>query len=875
MRRSKGLFLLFVMAFFVSACVESKSGGEDEADSTLDLSNDALLEDQSIAELDLVSDADLESDLTDFSTDALDQDSSDGQLELTDQSDQSDASDFVEPVRPAACDLSAIYVSAMRGNANNNGAEATPLATLEQASLLARERQGHQSICVEAGRYPLQATWTLEAVDSDVSYYALGGRVQLTGGVELDLSGFAPLNSDDPAFLRVPESARPHVWVAHLPSLGLEDFGVLRRRGFGASGNASALELRVDGELFELARWPNADVTNTWNPTDDAVVSGDLFGQERVFTYLGTTAVDNADDGFPNYMTEVDGENWYLYHCSWTWEDTTPRYWVVSQVDPRVSASCWPTTVTSWVGAGNTPNVIPALNPLGTNADLRESLIARNSPPDMATEGLVRTGDVLTSTQFNFPGDRWQAWSQAPELWVNGLFANYWASNALPASITDGVVTLGEEASYGVNPSMPFYVFNLLEELDIPGEFYLERQSGRLYLWPGQTPSRIEASVMEQPLLQLNQVTDLRFEGFDFDMARSTLIEGDGLERVVFADCSIADSGGNGASIEGRESGFEYSTFANLGGVGVSLRGGARESLTPGNNFVRDSVAYNFGRWGWTYHPAVSLAGCGNTIEHNHFYQAPHSAILFSGNEHHIAYNEIDHVVLKSNDAGAIYVGRDWGYRGNILEHNHIHHIESIFGSSHGIYLDDSVSGMTLRYNLIHDINGHTTMAGGGRDHTIVSNILVEAEGGAHFCDRRAVVKAAEGEGSWDFLDRLQAIFESYRHGTPLNHQAEPWLSAYPRLAQVPNDWSQLNGSHWLEPEGNVFTNNLYWNTSTMIVDGSWGGSGCASHYTDTQGNLEADPLFVGGDDYHLQPNSPAYSMPGFTVIDLDAVGPR
>ena len=45
-------------------------------------------------------------------------------------------------------------------------------------------------------------------------------------------------------------------------------------------------------------------------------------------------------------------------------------------------------------------------------------------------------------------------------------------------------ITLARDASYAVRPGDRYYVQNLLEELDSPGEWYLDRRSSTLYFWP-------------------------------------------------------------------------------------------------------------------------------------------------------------------------------------------------------------------------------------------------------------------------------------------------------------------------------------------------------------------------------------------------------
>ena len=68
--------------------------------------------------------------------------------------------------------------------------------------------------------------------------------------------------------------------------------------------------------------------------------------------------------------------------------------------------------------------------------------------------------------------------------------------------------------------------------------------------------------------------------------------------------------------------------------------------------------------------PAVSLQGVGNRATCNLIDNAPHQAISFGGNEHLIEFNEIHSVCFESNDAGAIYSGRDWTMRGTVIRNN-------------------------------------------------------------------------------------------------------------------------------------------------------------------------------------------------------------
>ncbi len=220
------------------------------------------------------------------------------------------------------------------------------------------------------------------------------------------------------------------------------------------------------------------------------------------------------------------------------------------------------------------------------------------------------------------------------------------------------------------------------------------------------------------------------------------------------------------------------------------LSGGDRKSLTAGNDFVKNCDLSRFGRIFWTYQSAVNLtdpsrwdhvASAGNVVAHDHIHDAPHAGILFSGNDHHIEYNVIDHVCEWSSDAGAIYGGRDWGYRGNEIRYNFIHDIRSPLGpATHGIYLDDCVSGEHVFGNVLYKASPTSgIMHGGGRDDIIENNIIVKC-GQALHTDTRGTSRITHDGSSWDQLHRIE----------DMSYTQDPWKTAYPALAAIPDDWS-------------------------------------------------------------------------------------
>ena len=78
-----------------------------------------------------------------------------------------------------------------------------------------------------------------------------------------------------------------------------------------------------------------------------------------------------------------------------------------------------------------------------------------------------------------------------------------------------------------------------------------------------------------------------------------------------------------------------------------------------------------------------------------------------------IEYNEIFDMVKETDDAGAIYSGRDMTSRGNKITYNYIHDMDDGQGA-HGraaIYMDDAMSSMTAFGNIFNNIQKGFFMA--------------------------------------------------------------------------------------------------------------------------------------------------------------------
>jgi hypothetical protein len=491
---------------------------------------------------------------------------------------------------------------------------------------------------------------------------------------------------------------------------------------------------------------------------------------------------------------------------------------------------------------------------------------------------LQRTVSAPSNSRIIYSGSRPERWSQATDFWLHGLWNTPWADFHVEVSSIDlsrkAIILSDPPAQFGIGANQPYYAYNLLEEIDEPGEYYLDRTSGTLYLWPPKeiTDSTLQISMLENCLVEMNNVKNVALKGLTLEATRGPLLHILGGQNTVADGCLLRNCGEYGAKVTGTQNGLDGCEIAECGEEGVVLGGGIRSSLTSGNNFVKNCRIHRIARIDWSYHPAiVFVSGCGNLASHNLIEDLPHAAIMFSGNNHIIEFNEIRRVCQRTQDVGAIYAGRDWSYRGNVIRSNFIHDLHSdIEGPGpNGIYLDDGMSGAEVVGNVFYDIEGAATYYGGGRDNITTGNIMARCQL-AH-CNGdydRSFINNIPGS-PWNFLERLDA--------DDIQYQKEPWLSAYPACAAIPDSWEEIKKRTWRNPEHCVFSNNGGWSNLKWTYETNFSHTGVFSVYASiSNNNPRLEPLFDQKSEWdrNLRPQELRPPIAGFLPIPFGSIGP-
>ncbi|MCX7425654.1 MAG: right-handed parallel beta-helix repeat-containing protein [Planctomycetia bacterium] len=345
----------------------------------------------------------------------------------------------------------------------------------------------------------------------------------------------------------------------------------------------------------------------------------------------------------------------------------------------------------------------------------------------------------------------------------------------------------------------------------------------------------------------------MTFRGMTFEAARGTAIGISGGTADVIADCTLRNLGSSAVSITGgKGNGVQGCDIYNLGSGGISLSGGDRITLTPAGHWATNNEIHDYGQWQRMYSAGISLGGVGQRVAHNLIHSAPHIAISFGGNDHLMELNEIHDVCRESNDAGAIYSGRDWTMRGTVIRHNFMHHVTGFENRGCvGVYLDDMFCGTEVTGNVFYKVT-RAAFIGGGRDVLVANNVFVDCDPALHV-DARAMGWAAYCVDT-TMKERL----------LEMPYKQPPWSTRYPKLVNILDDEPAA-------PKGNVITLNV-------CSGGRWDGIHApARPFVTLKDNLMEDsPGFVDAAkmNFQLRDDSVVYKkLPGFQKIPFDQIG--
>lgn len=358
-----------------------------------------------------------------------------------------------------------------------------------------------------------------------------------------------------------------------------------------------------------------------------------------------------------------------------------------------------------------------------------------------------------------------KSWGVESDAQVNLVprwrFFNQW-NDVVGVDPQKSSINLGpREQHFEIDKGSWFWIEGVKEELDMPGEWYLDHQQDRLYYKPLKAENPNSSEIIAPYLNRIfylrgdvengSHVKNISFQGFDLCHTTYTLGQ---IEARVHTDCAVMFENAQNCSItdcrfeniggyalwlhlDSRNNIFDNNSVKNSGGGGV-LFTGARLSYmddtkiyTPGekaaklfpifNRITRNTVEHcgKIRYYGGGVHidsrPASMAMEPGNYIAHNHFRDLSRNGIFVFKNQggNVIEFNEIHDCMRTTIDGAAIH----FGTMNRLAAPNYIlnNYLYDIWGYeqlpsgkprrtlANGIFIDWATSNTTVRNNVIYN----------------------------------------------------------------------------------------------------------------------------------------------------------------------------
>ncbi len=412
------------------------------------------------------------------------------------------------------------------------------------------------------------------------------------------------------------------------------------------------------------------------------------------------------------------------------------------------------------------------------------------------------------TTRVEYGDDHFEtvtSWHSYEDAFVEGRFTHLWVhdnSEIVEINYETDEITVPYSGAYIPNDGGLLYFYNIPEELDVPGEYIVDRDC-ILYYYPEENfeTARFTLAVIDSNMIEIDS-DYITFDNLILESGRNTAINGK-IDNCTIQNCIIRDFLGSGINITDGYNNYIFSNeLYSIARSGIEYNGGDRATLTKSNTTICNNYVHDYG-YGGIIEYAIEYGGCGITICHNECCDSNTLAMDCSGPYNITEYNYIHDVGKFFSDGGAIGSGGNNNYgsifRYNIIENTGTDEYPAVTQLGvQAFTVDCDANGLTIYSNIVNNITGSGVGISGGRDHDVHNNLFISCGFYAYSLDAR------------DYVDIKNAGVPA-TSSVPDILLSDIWQEAFPALRGLHGNFDPENPLDPMfegTPGGNRFVDN-------------------------------------------------------------------
>ena len=491
-------------------------------------------------------------------------------------------------------------------------------------------------------------------------------------------------------------------------------------------------------------------------------------------------------------------------------------------------------------------------------------------------EGYTTFGEIVEpaseegqTPEFRYLESRPDRWNTDEDIWLYGYWRRGYRAEFVRVKKIDvqtKTIQLAARNSLGElddGGASRYFVVNLLDELDAPGEWFLDRRTHTLYLIAPQgiESNDVTLSINPEAVVCCRGVQHVEFRGLGIECSACDGIRIEEGSDCRLVGCEIRNVAFNGISASGDRHAIVGCDIHNTGNAGIVVRSGDRYRLKPGNTAIDNCHIHHTNRITRAGSRAVSIDGVGIRLSHNLIHDVGYIGVGFSGNDHVMEFNRLFRTNDESSEGGVFYTGRDWTSRGSVIRYNFIHHVEDsregCGSATRFVHLDDSAPEIDIYGNTCYRLGGGVSVCGGAANH-VHDNLFVECHWGVDVGPRGQDMFENDGKGGFQYISDNRGWSSLAKRLIIYKWNEPPYSTRYPKLVEI------FTKTPIAAPWFNVVERNIMVDCGYGIRNGSM-----QPEWSTFRDNWEgSEPGFVTPDraklDFRLASDGPACRQTGF-----------